>query len=135
MKKAVINIPKEIIAFSTDIGKKGIDDDLVVLLSGTPQRIYHDINDIIDGGDEYLKLNENDTFIVASPVVPGTEKIANRAINELYKTDSNIHVLKNKELTSMHASQEDVKVIIQIFNPTYLSQLKGNISILFQTWK
>ena len=125
MKKAVINIPKEIIAFSTDIGKKGIDDDLVVLLSGTPQRIYHDINDIIDGGDEYLKLNENDTFIVASPVVPGTEKIANRAINELYKTDSNIHVLKNKELTSMHASQEDVKVIIQIFNPTYFIPIKG----------
>ena len=125
LKKAVINIPKEIIAFSTDIGKKGIDDDLVVLLSGTPQRIYHDINDIIDGGDEYLKLNENDTFIVASPVVPGTEKIANRSINELYKTDSNIHVLKNKELTSMHASQEDVKVIIQIFNPTYFIPIKG----------
>ncbi len=125
LKKAVINIPKEIIAFSTDIGKKGIDDDLVVLLSGTPQRIYHDINDIIDGGDEYLKLNENDTFIVASPVVPGTEKIANRAINELYKTDSNIHVLKNKELTSMHASQEDVKAIIQIFNPTYFIPIKG----------
>lgn len=125
LKKAVINIPKEIIAFSTDIGKKGIDDDLVVLLSGTPQRIYHDINDIIDGGDEYIKLNENDTFIVASPVVPGTEKIANRAINELYKTDSNIHVLKNKELTSMHASQEDVKVIIQIFNPTYFIPIKG----------
>lgn len=125
LKKAVINIPKEIIAFSTDIGKKGINDDLVVLLSGTPQRIYHDINDIIDGGDEYLKLNENDTFIVASPVVPGTEKIANRAINELYKTDSNIHVLKNKELTSMHASQEDVKVIIQIFNPTYFIPIKG----------
>lgn len=90
-----------------------------------PQRIYHDINDIIDGGDEYLKLNENDTFIVASPVVPGTEKIANRATNELYKTDSNIHVLKNKELTSMHASQEDVKVIIQIFNPTYFYPIKG----------
>lgn len=125
LKKAVINIPKEIVAFSTDIGKKKIDDNLVVLLSGTPQRIYHDINDIIDGGDEYLKLNENDTFIVASPVVPGTEKIANRAINELYKTDSNIYVLKNKELTSMHASQEDVKVIIQIFNPTYFIPIKG----------
>lgn len=125
LKKAVINIPKEIVAFSTDIGKKKIDDNLVVLLSGTPQRIYHDINDIIDGGDEYLKLNKNDTFIVASPVVPGTEKIANRAINELYKTDSNIYVLKNKELTSMHASQEDVKVIIQIFNPTYFIPIKG----------
>lgn len=125
LKKAVIQVPKELIAFSTDIGKKSVDDNLVVLLSGTPQRIYHDISDIIDGGDEYLKLNENDTFIVASPVIPGTEKIANKAINELYKTDSKIHVLKNKELYSMHASQEDIKVIIQIFNPTYFVPIKG----------
>lgn len=125
LKKAVIQVPKNLIAFSTDIGKKGIDDNLVVLLSGTPQRIYHDICDIIDGGDEFLKLNKNDTFIVASPVIPGTEKIANKAVNELYKTDSNIHVLKNKELCSMHASQEDIKVIIQIFNPTYFVPVKG----------
>ena len=125
LKKAVIEIPKEIIAFSTDIGKKNVDDNLVVLLSGTPQRIYHDILDIIDGGDESLKLNENDTFIVASPVIPGTEKIANKAINELYKTDANIHVLKNKELCSMHASQEDIKVIIQIFKPKYFIPIKG----------
>lgn len=125
LKKAVIKVPKEIIGFSTDIGKKGIDDNLVILLSGKPQRIYHDISDIIDDGDEYLKLNENDTFIVASPVIPGTEKIANKAINELYKTDSKIHVLKNKELFSMHASQEDIKVIIQIFDPTYFVPIKG----------
>ena len=59
---------------------------MVVLLSGSPRRIYHDILDIIDGGDDKLKLQDSDTFIVASPVLPGTEKIANRAINELYKT-------------------------------------------------
>ena len=42
------------------VKKGGIN--LLVLLSGTPQRIYHDICDIIDGGDEFLKLNKNDTF-------------------------------------------------------------------------
>lgn len=125
LKKAVIHVPKRIVAFKTDIGKPHVNDNLVVLLSGTPRRIYHDICDIIDGGDEYLKLDKKDTFIVASPVLPGTEKIANKAQNELYKTDSKIHVLKNKELYSMHASQEDIKVIIQIFNPTYFIPIKG----------
>lgn len=125
LKKAVIDVPKNIIAFQTDIGKPHIDDNLVVLLSGSPRRIYHDICDIIDGGDEHLKLNEKDTFIVASPVLPGTEKIANKAQNELYKTDSRIHILKNKELFSMHASEEDIKVIVQIFNPTYFIPIKG----------
>ncbi|RHM63673.1 MULTISPECIES: ribonuclease J [Coprobacillaceae] len=125
LKKAVISIPKKLIAFSTDIAKEELNDRLVILLSGSPRRIYHDICDIIDGGDEYLKLKDTDTFVVASPVLPGTEKIANKAINELYKTDSKIHVLKNKELYSMHASQEDIKVIIQIFKPKYFIPIKG----------
>ena len=55
-KKSSDSSTKNLIAFSTDIGKKGIDDNLVVLLSGTPQRIYHDICDIIDGGDRVFKI-------------------------------------------------------------------------------
>lgn len=122
LKKAVINIEKKYLAFQDDIKK---DDNLVVLLSGSSRRIYHDILDIIDGGDEFLKLKDSDNFIVASPVLPGTEKIANKAINELYKTDTQITVLKNKELYSMHASQEDIKVILQMFNPLYYMPIKG----------
>lgn len=124
-KRPILDIHPSYIADSKAISDKKNMDKLVVLLSGSPRRIYHDILDIIDGGDEKLKLQENDTFIIASPVLPGTEKIANRAINELYKTDTQIHVLKNKELQSMHASEEDIKVLIQILNPKYFIPIKG----------
>lgn len=124
-KRPILDIHPSYIADSKAISDKKNMDKLVVLLSGSPRRIYHDILGIIDGGDEKLKLQENDTFIVASPVLPGTEKIANRAINELYKTDTQIHVLKNKELQSMHASEEDIKVLIQILNPKYFIPIKG----------
>ena len=124
-KRPILDIHPSCIADSKAISDKKNMDKLVVLLSGSPRRIYHDILDIIDGGDEKLKLQESDTFIVASPVLPGTEKIANRAINELYKTDTQIHVLKNKELQSMHASEEDIKVLIQILNPKYFIPIKG----------
>ncbi len=124
-KRPILDIHPSYIADSKGISDKKNMDKLVVLLSGSPRRIYHDILDIIDGGDEKLKLQESDTFIVASPVLPGTEKIANRAINELYKTDTQIHVLKNKELQSMHASEEDIKVLIQILNPKYFIPIKG----------
>lgn len=124
-KGAFIDIDQNIIGHREDINKADKKDKLVVLLSGSPRRIYHDICDIIDGGDDFLKLEQTDTFIVASPVLPGTEKIANRAQNELFKTDSKIHLLKNKELKSMHASQEDIKVFLQIFNPTYFIPIKG----------
>lgn len=124
-KRPILDIHPSYIVDSKAISDKKNMDKLVVLLSGSPRRIYHDILDIIDGGDEKLKLQESDTFIVASPVLPGTEKIANRAINELYKTDTQIHVLKNKELQSMHASEEDIKVLIQILNPKYFIPIKG----------
>ena len=124
-KRPILDIHPSYIADSKAISDKKNMDKLVVLLSGSPRRIYHDILDIIDGGDEKLKLQESDTFIVASPVLPGTEKIENLSINELYKTDTQIHVLKNKELQSMHASEEDIKVLIQILNPKYFIPIKG----------
>ena len=123
--KPILDIQEEDIAFKEDIANKKMAQNLVILLSGSPRRIYHDILDIIGGGDEYLQLEENDTFIVASPVLPGTEKIANKAINELYKTDTHIHFIRNKELSSMHASQEDIKVMLQILDPKYFIPMKG----------
>lgn len=122
---SIIDIPKSLLGKKEHIGNPRYDSNYVILLSGTPQRIYHDICDIIDGGDDLLKLRQGDTFIVASPVLPGTEKIANKAHNGLYKTDAHIHLLKNKDLFSMHASEEDIKVIIQIFKPKYYVPIKG----------
>lgn len=123
--KPVINVPPRLLGKKENIGKSQYDSNYVILLSGSPRRIYHDICDIIDGGDDLLKLRKGDTFIVASPVLPGTEKIANKAHNGLYKTDAHVHLLKNKDLFSMHASVEDIKVIIQIFKPHYYVPIKG----------
>lgn len=121
----LLDIPDKLLGKRENIGKPQIDSNYVVVLSGSPQRIYHDICDIIDGGDELLKLRKGDTFIVASPVLPGTETIANKAHNGLYKTDAQVHLLKNKDLPSMHASEEDIKVLIQIFKPKYYIPIKG----------
>ena len=124
-KKPIIDVPQHMLGKKEYIGNPQYDSNYVILLSGSPRRIYHDICDIIDGGDDLLKLRKGDTFIVASPVLPGTEKIANKAHNGLYKTDAHVYLLKNKDLFSMHASEEDIKVIIQIFNPKYYIPIKG----------
>ena len=125
LPKPVLEIPAENLGTKAMVGDPAYDDSLVVLVTGTSHNIYHDLCDIIDGGDASLKLKPTDTIIVASPVLPGTEKIANRAQNELYRTNANIHLLKNKDLYSMHASIEDIKVYIQTFNPKYYVPIKG----------
>ena len=124
-KKPIIDIPSQYLGDKNKVGQHQFDKDYVILLSGSPKRIYHDICDILDGRDEQLKLRKSDTFIVTSPVIPGTEKMANAAHNDLYKTDATIKILKNKDLPSMHASKEDIKVFIQMFNPKYYIPMKG----------
>ena len=121
----VLEVPINNRATKEMVGNPRYNDSLVVLITGTSSTVYHDLCDIIDGGDERLKLSESDTIIVASPVLPGTEKIANQAQNDLYKTNAKIHILKNKDLQSMHASIEDIKVYIQLFNPKYYIPIKG----------
>lgn len=125
MDKPVLEITPENLGTKEMIGDPLYNDELVVLVTGTSHSIYHDLCDIIDGGDERLKLDANDTIIVASPVLPGTEKIANKAQNDLYRTNGKIYILKNKDLYSMHASIEDIKVYIQTFNPKYYIPIKG----------
>lgn len=121
----VIDLDDCMIGDKENIGIPAKDRNYVILLSGAPHAIYNDISDILDGGDELLKIRQGDTFIVASPVLPGTERIANKAINDLYRTEAKIVVLKNSDLTSMHASQEDIKVMMQIFKPKYYIPIKG----------
>lgn len=125
LEKPIIDMPSSLLGKKEYIGNPQYDSNYVIMLSGSPRRIYHDICDIIDGGDDLLKLRKGDVFIVGSPVLPGTEKIANKAHNGLYKTDALVYLLKNKDLFSMHASQEDIKVIIQIFKPKYYIPMKG----------
>lgn len=126
MRKPVIEVDSKILGRKEYVGNPVKDRNYVILLSGSPQNIYNDIGDILDGGDEHLKIGKGDTFIVASPVLPGTEKVATRADNNLYRTDADIVLLKNKVLWSMHASMEDIKVVIQIFNPKYYIPIKGD---------
>lgn len=125
LRKPVIQMDDNLLGNKDYIGNERLDNQYVILLTGSPRRIYHDICDIIDGGDELLKFRKGDTFIMASPVLPGTEKIANKAHNGLFKTPAKIHLLKSRELLSMHASIEDIKVIIQIFKPKYYIPIKG----------
>lgn len=124
-REPVITVPSKYLGKKENVGIPAKDSNYVILLSGAPNTIYNDICAILDGGDELLKIREGDTFIVASPVLPGTEKIANKAQNDLFRTPADVHILKNKELPSMHASIEDIKVFIQLFDPKYYVPIKG----------
>lgn len=101
--------------------------DIVVILLGHREDLFHEIEMLGTGEceDRLVRLNPQDTFIVAAPPVNGIETMATAAIDELYRTGAQILNISRKMLASMHAQEEDLKTMISLLKPKYYLPLRG----------
>ncbi|CAM2750715.1 ribonuclease J [Erysipelothrix tonsillarum] len=99
--------------------------DVVVIVSDIGPSVFSKMGRIAMGEDQLVEVNEKDNVIVASPVVPGTEAIAGAMINELYKDGVKVTSLNYKDVMPMHASVEDLKMMIALLKPKYYVPVKG----------
>lgn len=104
--------------------------DVVVVVSGSGNQVFKLMNNIAIGEDGMIELRPQDIVIIASPVVPGTEKDATAMENDLYKAGVSIVKLNAKEILSMHASIEDLKMMLYLIRPKYYLPIKGEFSDL-----
>lgn len=101
-------------------------ENVVVIVAGTGATIFKKINKIASEEDEVLKLNPEDTFIIASPAVPGTEREASGMQDDLYKKGVKVETIDYKRSFSMHAAVEDLKMMIYLLKPKYYVPFKGD---------
>ncbi|MBQ0036282.1 MAG: ribonuclease J [Firmicutes bacterium] len=104
--------------------------DIVCVVSGSGNKVFKLMNNIAIGEDNNIELRSDDTVIIASPVVPGTEKDATAMENDLYKAGVKIVKLNAKEILSMHASIEDLKMMLYLIRPKYYLPIKGEYAQL-----
>jgi len=104
--------------------------DVVCVVSGSGNKVFKLMNNIAIGEDATIELTKDDTIVIASPVVPGTEKDATTMENDLYKAGVKIVKLNAKEILSMHASIEDLKMMLYLIRPKYYLPVKGEYSQL-----
>ena len=120
-------IPKDVIItsqFNNDL------NDVICIVSGSGNQVFKIMNNIAIGDDSVIRIRKTDTVIIASPVVPGTENDATAMENDLYKADVNIVKLNAKQVLSMHASVEDLKMMLYLTRPRYYLPIKGQYSDL-----
>ena len=108
------------------------DEDVVVIISASGPNIFRLMHKIAFNEEDVLEFTDRDTVIIASPIVPGTEKEAGIMENELYKTGAKIVTLSPKQVYSMHASQEDLKMMIYLLKPRYYLPIKGEYRQLIE---
>ncbi len=73
-----------------------------------------------------IKVESGDTVILSSKFIPGNEKIISNLINHLYRRGAEVHYEKVSEIhVSGHASQEELKTMLQLTRPRYFVPIHG----------
>lgn len=101
------------------------EDNMVIIVSDSGPAVFNTMHNIAIGESDKLQLRESDMIVIASPVVPGVERVASKLENALYKENITVYSLSQKEVMSMHPSQEDLKMFIYLFKPKYYIPIIG----------
>lgn len=112
--------------------------DIVVLITGSGEEIFKTIISLAREESKlspYLRINPDDAFVMACPPAPSIETLATEAEDELYKTNCEVIFLNRKDISSMHAQQEDIKMMISIFHPKYYMPIQGEFRLMMANAK
>src|SRR6185295_6504012 len=78
------------------------------------------------GEHKYFEVGRGDLVILSSRVIPGNERTVGRIINGLYRRGADVLHEGNAFVhVSGHASQEDLKLMLNLTRPRYLIPVHG----------
>jgi ribonuclease J len=109
--------------------------DLIILVTGSGETLFNYMKEICYGNVSGLKVETCDTWINACPSVPGTEVLSTDASDTVFRTDCHVLTLNRHSVASMHAQQEDLKMMISLFRPRYYMPVKGEFRLLMANAK
>ena len=114
-------ISKDIIGDLSNINDKNV----VILNANEKDKPYYNIMRIVNGYDKFIKLNEDDTVFLATPIYDNREKTFYSLLDDIAKTGANVVSLSSKKYLSHHASNEDLMTMINLMNPKYYFPIRG----------
>ena len=118
-----------------DIGdSRALDDDQIVyLVTGSQGEARAALWNMATSTYKGLEIEKGDTVVLSARIIPGNEKSISRLIGHLYKRGANIIEEKRRLVhVSGHASQEDIKIMVETSRPKYVVPIHGEYRMLFR---
>ena len=101
------------------------DSNSILLVCDDRALPYNSLEKILSGNDKFIKFNSNDTVCFAEPKYDENEKLFVKIENELaYMGINTISIPKEKGI-SLHASSEDLMIMMDLLKPKYFIPVKG----------
>ncbi len=120
-----INIPDEIKVDLDDI-ESYPDNEICIITTGTQGERLAGLSRMANGEHRSVKINEGDTVILSSSVIPGNEKSIFNVISKLYALGANVIYNELADVhVSGHAKKEELKLIHSLVKPEYFIPVHG----------
>ena len=98
----------------------------VILSTGSQGEPNSALSLMAAGDHKYFEVGPGDLVILSSRVIPGNERTVGRIINDLYRRGAEVLYEDNAFVhVSGHASQEDLKLMLNLIRPRFFVPVHG----------
>ncbi|MFV0288054.1 MAG: ribonuclease J [Mycoplasmatales bacterium] len=114
-------------------------NEVCIICTGSQGETLAALSRIAHGLNANFSLSSDDTVVFASSPIPGNNYQIGKVIDQLAKTECKIITNSSyfKTHTSGHASKEEQKLMLSLFEPEYFLPIHGNYYMLLEhkkTW-
>ena len=128
-----LHIPDGMVVRPQDI--RGFDPRrILILASGTQAEPMSSLSRIAVDNHRFVSVDENDSVILSSRIIPGNEKAIFRMLDHMFRRRALVYYDNAAGIihVSGHASQEEQKLLLQLVKPRYFIPVHGEYRHLFR---
>ena len=108
-------------------------DRIVYLVTGSQGESRAALWNMASSSYKGLAIEKGDTVVLSARIIPGNDRAISRLIGEIYKHGGNIIEEKRRLIhVSGHASQEDIKIMVETARPKFVVPIHGEYRMLFR---
>ncbi|MGM0470661.1 MAG: ribonuclease J [Bacillota bacterium] len=120
-----LDIPDDMLVDLGDL-KDLNDDEIVLITTGSQGEPMAALTRMARGDHRHINIKTGDTVVVSATAIPGNEKSVGKTINKLFKRGAEvIYESVSGVHVSGHASQEELKLMLNLVKPKFFVPVHG----------
>ena len=127
-----LNVPDGVLIEPDELGRYP-DDQVLILTTGSQGEPMAGLSRMASNNHRSVSIMPGDTVIISATPIPGNEMGVSRTIDNLMKLGANVVAGRDKKIhVSGHASQEELKLMLDLIRPKYFIPIHGEYRMLKQ---
>jgi ribonuclease J len=99
---------------------------VVVICTGSQGEPYSALSLMASRQHKWVKLQEGDTVVLSSSLIPGNEPAIHRVVDALYRTGADVfHMPADAVHASGHAAAEELRLMLSLVRPRWFVPVHG----------